>query len=122
MKKNLRFYQNLLLLVFLLPSVGAMGQDVVGGVRLGRTVRYVSPQGRNGGNTCLQPGNPCQTIGYALSVSNSGDIVQLAEGTYREVNTIATSSLTIQGAGLNKTLIKSPAAPTSLCSPKKPVA
>ena len=108
MKKNLRFYQNFLLLVFLLPSVGAMGQDAVG-VRLGRTVRYVSPQGRNGGNTCLQPGNPCQTIGYALSVSNSGDIVQLAEGTYREVNTIATSSLTIQGAGLNKTLIKGPA-------------
>jgi hypothetical protein len=96
MKKSFRFHQNLLLLVFLLPSVGVMAQ----------TVRYVSPKGRNAGNTCLQPGNPCQTIGYALSVTNAGDVLQLAEGTYTEVNTITRPNLIIQGVGTNKTVIK----------------
>ena len=108
MKKNRRFYQYLLLLLFLLPSIGTVGQDAVG-VRLGKTVRYVSPNGRNAGNKCLLPGNPCQTIGYALSVCVPGDILQLAEGTYTEANTITKANLTIQGAGRNKTLIRGPA-------------
>ena len=96
MKKSLHFRRNLLLLVLLLPSLWATAQ----------TVRYVAPGGSNTSNNCTLPGSPCSTIGYALSVASPGDIIDLAAGTYTEVNTVAKANLTIQGAGAASTTVR----------------
>lgn len=76
------------------------------GQKITRQVRDVAPTGTNANNDCTNPGNPCKTIGYALSVAKPGELVRLAEGTYTEVNTITKPDLTIQGAGAGKTIVK----------------
>jgi hypothetical protein len=58
--------------------------------------RYVSTAGTNSG-TCQDSGNPCLTIGYAVTQAASGDVINVAAGTYAEVVT-TTKSLTFEGA------------------------
>lgn len=44
--------------------------------------RYVAVNGNNSMNDCLLPGNPCQTIQYAVDVANTNDTIQVAAGLY----------------------------------------
>lgn len=73
----------------------------------GGTPEYVSPAGADSGN-CQTKALPCQTVSYAVSVASSGNVLHLAAGTYTEQVEIPTS-LSIIGAGENKTFIASPA-------------
>ncbi|CAG0936620.1 hypothetical protein TFLX_05501 [Thermoflexales bacterium] len=69
------------------------------------TTRYVSPGGGDG-NDCLTPDTPCEHIREAISRSASGDIVNIAAGTYVEDNLqIEDKSLTLQGQGAATTII-----------------
>ena len=66
-------------------------------VRAG-TTRLVSPFGDDlgGTNDCTSPDQPCKTIQNAVTQSNSGDLIELAPGTYTE-NVTVSQSVTIQG-------------------------
>ncbi|MEO8897166.1 MAG: right-handed parallel beta-helix repeat-containing protein [Candidatus Dormibacter sp.] len=73
--------------------------------------RYVATNGTDGSNTCRDKEAPCRTVQHAVTVSNTGDDIQVAEGTYIEQVTI-TKSLEIQGAGQDRTVIQAPAVKT----------
>ncbi len=45
------------------------------------TVRYVSPNGVDVGD-CVSNATPCRTIQYAVNRADSGDTIQVAQGTY----------------------------------------
>ena len=47
--------------------------------------RYVAKSGMDAGD-CLDPGNPCQTVQYAVDVSVSGDVIKVAAGKYTEMH------------------------------------
>ena len=63
-----------------------------------QTERLVSPFGDDlgGTNDCTSPDQPCETIQNAVNQSGSGDLIELAPGTYFENVTIG-QSVTIQG-------------------------
>lgn len=69
---------------------------------------FVSTTGSDGGsNNCNTVGTPCRTILYALTQMTSGDILQVAAGTYTETAHLApTTGESIQGAGVDQTIIK----------------
>lgn len=69
------------------------------------TPRYVAGDGTNGGNDCLDAGNPCATITHAIGQADPGNIIQIAAGTYTE-SLMIDKSLTLQGAGQNSTIIQ----------------
>jgi hypothetical protein len=52
------------------------------------TSRFVSPFGDDmmGANDCSSPDTPCKTINNAISQSMSGDLIELAPGTYVETS------------------------------------
>jgi hypothetical protein len=52
----------------------------------------------SGGNDCTDPDQPCATIGYAISQSDPGDLIELGPGTYFE-NVTVSKNVTIQGDG-----------------------
>ncbi|MEZ4645503.1 MAG: hypothetical protein R3E31_22685 [Chloroflexota bacterium] len=58
--------------------------------------RYVAISGTDDLNACTDPGNPCRTIAYAVSIANPGEIIRVAQGTYLENLTI-NKSLTLEG-------------------------
>src|SRR5438128_6616473 len=71
------------------------------------TTRYVAPGGSDTGSTCTSKTSPCQHVQYAVGVASAGDTVLLAAGTYVEQVTIG-KSLTLQGAGVDQSVIKAP--------------
>lgn len=46
--------------------------------------RYVWIRGDDTGNDCLSRSVPCRSIGRAIAVSSSGDVLNVAKGKYRE--------------------------------------
>jgi hypothetical protein len=60
---------------------------------------------RDGANTCRLSGNPCATIGHAISVAPTTATIEVAGGTYPEQLTITNKNLTINGAGSTRTII-----------------
>lgn len=70
------------------------------------TTRYVSPGGTNGSNDCTNPNNPCGSVAHAALQTDAGDTVLVAAGHYTETDTIRVfRDMTIQGAGLDETII-----------------
>ncbi len=65
-----------------------------GGGNATATVLYVSPGGSNS-HRCTRS-EPCRTIGRAVALGQSGAVVKVERGTYRE-QVILTKRLTIQG-------------------------
>ncbi|NJL13964.1 MAG: T9SS type A sorting domain-containing protein [Microscillaceae bacterium] len=61
--------------------------------------RYVDDTGTNAANDCASPGNPCQTIQYAIDQALPGETIQISPGFYDQVLTI-NKSLTLQGPRL----------------------
>lgn len=60
--------------------------------------RFVSTNGADDGNTCVNAASPCRTIRHALEAVASGDEVFIARGEYAEANTLAdTGSIRIVG-------------------------
>ncbi len=47
-----------------------------------RAVLYVSTQGKDSGNDCLNPTAPCQTVQYSIRTAQAGDYIHVAAGTY----------------------------------------
>lgn len=98
MKKRLPLRRNILLVLLMLPSLWVTAQ-----VR-----RYVAPGGSNTANNCTLPGSPCLTITHAVSVSNAGDTIRLAAGTYAEATTVTINkaNLVVLGSGAASTTVK----------------
>lgn len=70
------------------------------------TTRYVAVGGSNGVNDCANANNPCGSVAYAVQQTDAGDTVLVAAGRYTETDTIRVfRDMTIQGAGLDKTII-----------------
>jgi predicted outer membrane repeat protein len=56
------------------------------------------------GNDCKTPANACATIGHAISLSASGDTIQIAAATYQE-NLSIPVNLTLNGAKAATTIV-----------------
>jgi hypothetical protein len=71
-----------------------------------QTNRFVSPFGddQSGANDCTSPDLPCKTIQHAVNQSGSGDLIELAPGTYTE-NVDVKNSVTIQGDFINSSTV-----------------
>jgi hypothetical protein len=71
-----------------------------------QTTRLVSPFGddQSGANDCTSPDLPCKTIQHAVNESGSGDLIELAPGTYTE-NVTVNQSVTIQGDFINSSTV-----------------
>src|SRR5262249_37344478 len=67
-----------------LLAAGVLSVLVVGATGAQAADRFVSTGGSDTANDCLSSGNPCRTVGYALTQAASGDTVKVAEGTYQE--------------------------------------
>jgi predicted outer membrane repeat protein len=79
------------LLVLLVTGGSALAAD-----------RFVAPKPKgndaSGGNSCLSVPTPCLTLGNALAHANSGDVIKVAKGTYKENVSISTAGTwTIRG-------------------------
>jgi hypothetical protein len=76
-----------------------------------QTDRFVSPFGDDlgGANDCSSPDQPCKTIQQAVNQSGSGDLIELAGGTYFE-NVTVSQSVTIQGDAFNPSIVNGGAA------------
>lgn len=46
--------------------------------------RYVTTSGSDSSNNCIDPGNPCATIAHAIAQANTGNVINIAGGTYAE--------------------------------------
>ena len=70
------------------------------------TSRFVSPFGDDmmGANDCSSPDTPCATIQQAVNQSGSGDLIEVAPGTYTE-NVTVSQSVTIQGDAFNPSIV-----------------
>ncbi len=60
--------------------------------------RYVSPDGSDADNACLDNGVPCATIAHAVAQACAGDTVTLAPGTYTE-NIVIPKPLKLHSSG-----------------------
>jgi hypothetical protein len=73
--------------------------------------RFVATNGNDvigvSSNTCSDRDTPCRTVQHAVDVSDPGDHIKVAEGTYVEQVKID-KALEIQGAGQDRTIIKPP--------------
>ncbi len=68
------------------------------------TAWYVNGVSGSDSNACTSPITACKTIGHAISLAASGDLIKVAAATYTENLTIA-FSLTIAGSGAPRTII-----------------
>jgi hypothetical protein len=68
------------------------------------TTWYVNGVSGSDSNNCLSVTSACQTIGHAISLSASGDLIKIAAATYKENLTIG-KSLNIFGSGAPTTII-----------------
>src|SRR5215813_649383 len=62
--------------------------------------RYVSTQGNDAGNSCTSTTPACRTIGAAIAAAFSGEVINIAAGTYKEnlvISNVTEFSLTLQG-------------------------
>ena len=62
--------------------------------------RYVATTGSDAGNDCMNPANPCATVGRAVDQAAVGDIINVAAGTYTEPGLIIDKAVIVQGAGV----------------------
>jgi hypothetical protein len=69
--------------------------------------RFVAVTGDDlgGANACADSNSPCRTIAHAISVSSSGDLIDIAAGVYTE-SVVINKSLTLTGAGQGITIIQ----------------
>ena len=74
----------LALLLFLLPFGAQAKPESLSGV-----IRYVSPTGNDTSNVCINSGSPCRAIQHVIDVSQDGDEVHVAQGSY--TGTMSTS-------------------------------
>lgn len=51
----------------------------------GATQRYVATNGGDGSNLCTDPNDPCLTMQRAILVSATGDVINVANGTYNGI-------------------------------------
>ena len=65
----------------------------------------VAPTGSDQANDCLDALTPCVTIGHAVALSQDGDTVRLAAGTYHEGHLFVQTSVTLVGAGRDTTIV-----------------
>ena len=61
---------------------------------------YVAKDGNDTGNDCTDPLNPCATISHAVSQAVNDDTLDLAPGTYNELDLVIDKFLHIQGQGV----------------------
>jgi hypothetical protein len=71
----------------------------------------VATTGADGGNDCAESLNPCATLAHAISEADSGDVIQIAAGTYTEAGLVVNKNLTFLGAGADSTIIQAHGAP-----------
>ncbi len=74
------------------------------------TTWYVNADTGNDGFDCLSPGTACETIGAAVGKASDGDTIQIAAGTYYEHDIEIYTQLTLNGAGVDSTIIDAGAA------------
>jgi len=95
--KNSRFRIRTLLTVLIL-AWAVLGQSAT---------LYVAPSGNDsGGNGGIS--SPYATISHALDVSNSGDTIQIREGTYNEAVRIRNANITLQAYNNEHVIIHTP--------------
>src|SRR5215471_2801962 len=94
--------------IWCLLTMGMVSLLFVGVLRPVRafTSRFVSPFGddMSGASDCSSPDTPCLTIQHAVNESGSGDLIELAPGTYTE-NVTVNQSVTIQGDAFNPSIV-----------------
>lgn len=78
------------------------------------TNRYVANGGVDGTSVCTDPGAPCLTIGRAVTVAGSDDVIHIAAGSY-DGGVGTDKRLTFIGAGAGT--LDNPAGSTSIVSP-----
>jgi large repetitive protein len=88
---------------FVLIAVAAASSPVYSAPQ--GVTRYVSVDGDNLSNDCIDPARKCNTIGYAVGVANSGDTISIGSGTYYDNIEINGKSLTLQGQGAATTIV-----------------
>jgi hypothetical protein len=71
---------------------------------LASTTRYVNGVSGSDSNSCTSPTTACKTIGHAISLAASGDLIRVASAIYTENLTID-RSLTIAGSGAPTTIV-----------------
>lgn len=88
-----------------LIAVGAFAQesDVARDTRA-QQIRFVDETGVDSGD-CTDPENPCATVGFAVEQAGSGDVIEIAVGTYIESITLD-KNLTLQGQGEENTTLR----------------
>ncbi|TAG49941.1 MAG: hypothetical protein EAZ30_01305 [Betaproteobacteria bacterium] len=88
-----------------LAATGAIGVATLSASSFAVTY-YLSPTGTDAGTCTLAL--PCATVMYAHGLAASGDVVNLAAGTYTQELDI-TKSITLSGAGATSSIIQAPA-------------
>ena len=78
-----------LLLILMISTLNSIGANW-----------YVATTGNNSSGHGTSAGDPFLTIGYAVSAASTGDVINVAAGTYSEYMSI-TKALTINGANAN---------------------
>ncbi len=74
------------------------------------TTWYVDAATGDDNDDCLTPGTACATIGAAVGKAASGDTVEIAAGTYNEHDIEVYDELTLNGAGMENTIVDAGAA------------
>lgn len=77
------------------------------------TARYVNGSTGRDTNNCTSPTIACKTIEHAISISSSGDSINVAAGVYRE-NLTVSINLNVSGSGASATIIDGGAVGTVL--------
>jgi hypothetical protein len=101
--KTINFLRRGLVMILILVSMGNVPDVAANGSR-----RYVSTTGTDSGDCSV---NPCATIAYAISKAVNGDTVDIAAGTYNEAGIVVGKKITIQGQGMEDTIVQAHANP-----------
>ena len=78
---------------------------------LAQATRYVSPDGMDEGNDCLDLESPCGSIQHAVDTSDPGDSIQVDAGIYNESGIEILKDVTIQGKGTESTILQAAETP-----------
>ena len=87
-----------LALFFISPMILAYSAGAQG-------IRYISPNGTDVQNTCLQAENPCRSIARGLRAAEAGDTLRLTAGTYYERGLELEKDVTLIGQGMDETIV-----------------